>query len=306
MLEYAARRIAQALLTVVVVSFLAFSMLHLAPGDPAAMIGGELATETEIAMIRELYGLDDPLLIQYWNWVQRVASGDLGSSHRAGRPVGPDIASAYPISLRLASASMVVAIVMGIPLGILAATHRDSSLDLAVMGLSVAGMSVPLFWLALLLILLFALQLGWLPSSGWGTWRHLIMPALVTSSGTLALLARMTRSMMVEVLLEDYVRTARAKGLAERVVQYKHALRNAMLPVVTVAGLRFGALLGGMVITETIFAVPGIGRMVVQGVSFRDFPVVQGGVLVIALTICMVNLGVDLLYSVLDPRIRHG
>jgi len=306
MFAFIIRRSLEGALTVFGLSLLVFLSLHLAPGDPAAMIAGDQAREEELVVIRQRYGLNDSLPLQYWNWVARVLRGDFGTSHWGDRPVGPDLARAFPISMSLALGGLAVAVAVGIPAGVLAAVRRDGLLDLSIMGLAVAGMSMPVFWVSLLAILLFSLRLGWLPSSGWGTLPHFILPILSVSLASLALLARMTRSLMVELLLEDFVRTARAKGLASRVVFYRHALRNALPPLATVIGLRLGLLVGGAVITETVFAVPGLGRMIVQAVNQRDFPVVQGGVLLIALAVIVINFAVDLVYLVLDPRIRYA
>jgi ABC-type dipeptide/oligopeptide/nickel transport system permease component len=235
----------------------------------------------------------------------RLLRGDFGVSYRGGRPVWPDLAGAFPVSVQLALGGLAIAVAVGVPAGVVAAVRRDGFTDVTVMSLAVAGISIPTFWISLLLILLFSVELRWLPSSGWGTLRHAILPVFCISLSSLALLARLTRAAMVEVLFEDYVRTARAKGLAERLVRYRHALRNTLLPIVTVIGLRFGALAGGAVIIESIFAVPGVGRLVVTAVANRDFPIVQGGVLLIAAVISLVNLGVDLAYLVLDPRLRY-
>lgn len=306
MLAFLMRRAAEGLLTIVGLSLLVFFSLHLAPGDPAALIAGDQAREEELVVIRQRYGLNDSLPVQYLHWVLRVARGDFGYSHWGERPVGPDLVRAFPISMGLAFGGLFVAVLLGIPAGVVAAVRRDGLLDLGIMGMAVAGMSMPVFWVALLLLLLFSLRLGWLPSSGWGTFSHYILPVFSVSLASLALLARMTRSLMVELLLEDFVRTARAKGLASRAVFYKHALRNALPPLVTVIGLRLGLLIGGAVITETVFAVPGLGRMIVQAVNQRDFPIVQGGVLLIALAVIAINFAVDLLYLVLDPRIRYA
>lgn len=306
MLAYVVRRFAEGVLTIFGLSLLVFLSLHLAPGDPAALIAGNQAREEELVVIRQRYGLTDPLPVQYWNWVTRVVRGDFGISHWGERPVGPELARAFPISINLALGGLAVAAAVGIPAGVLAAVRRDGVVDLTIMGLAVAGMSMPVFWVALLLILLFSLRLGVLPSSGWGTFPHAILPIFSVSLASLALLARMTRSLMVELLLEDFVRTARAKGLAARMVFYKHALRNALPPLVTVIGLRLGLLVGGAVITETVFAVPGLGRMIVQAVNQRDFPIVQGGVLLIAVAVIVINFGVDLLYLILDPRVRYA
>ena len=303
---YLAYRLGGGLFTLLGVSVIVFLSLHLAPGDPASIIAGPQAGQDEIRAIREEFRLNDPLPVQYASWATRILHGDFGVSYRGGRPVWPDLAGAFPVSLSLALWGLAFAIAVGIPAGVLAAVRRDGFIDTAVMSAAVAGISLPVFWIALLLVLLFSVQLRWLPSSGWGTLPHAVLPVLCISLGSLALLARLTRSVMVEVLLEDYIRTARAKGLDEGRVRAAHALRNGLLPILTVIGLRFGALAGGAAIIETIFAIPGVGRLIVAGVATRDFPVVQGGVLLIAAVIAVVNLSVDLCYLALDPRIRYG
>jgi len=303
---FLARRSVEAVLTILGLTLLVFLSLHLAPGDPAALIAGNQATEQELVVIRQRYGLNDPLPVQYVRWIGRVLRGDFGISHFGERPIWPDLADAFPISISLALGGLAVAVVVGIPLGILAAVRRDGFVDLGIMGLAVAGMSMPVFWISLLMILLFSLRLGWLPSSGWGGLPAAILPVFSVSLASLALVARMTRSLMVELLLEDFVRTAWAKGLPGRMVLFKHALRNALPPIVTVVGLRLGLLVGGAVITETVFAIPGLGRLIVQAVNLRDYPVVQGGVLLIALAVIGINLLVDVIYLMLDPRIRYA
>lgn len=306
MIAFLARRSVEAILTVFGLSLLVFLSLHLAPGDPAALIAGNQAREEELVVIRQRYGLNDPLPVQYVRWIGRVLRGDFGISHFGERPIGPDLAHAFPISMSLALGGLAVAVVVGIPLGILAAVRRDGFVDLGIMGIAVAGMSMPVFWVSLLMILLFSLRLGWLPSSGWGGLPAAILPVFSVSLASLALVARMTRSLMVELLLEDFVRTARAKGLPGKIVLFRHALRNALPPIITVIGLRLGLLVGGAVITETVFAIPGLGRLIVQAVNLRDYPVVQGGVLLIALAVVGINLLVDVVYLMLDPRIRYA
>lgn len=305
MAAFIIRRLGQALITIIVVSVLVFGSLHLAPGDPALVIGGNEATDEQLDAIRERLGLDEPFAVQYVRWLSGVLAGDFGNSLRTNRPVAPDLLSAFMVSMQLGVAALLLAVGLGIPTGILAVLRRETSIDTLVMAFSVAGMSIPGFWLALLMVLLFSLQWGLLPSSGWGTWQHAVLPAFVLALPSLALFARMTRATMAEVLLEDYVLTARSGGVSERVIVYVNALRNVLLPLVTVIGLRFGFLVAGAVITESVFAIPGAGRLLVAGVSHRDFPVVQGAVLVIALAISLVNLAVDLLYAYLDPRIRY-
>lgn len=304
MLRYSVQRLVQSVFTLLGVSLLIFVSLYLVPGDPAVILAGPQAGAAEVEALRERYQLGDPLPVQYVNWLSRILRGDFGASFRGGRPVWSDIARAYPISLSLATWALALAVSVGIPAGVLAATRRNGVVDVVLMTAAVAGISLPTFWLALMLVLYFSLELRWLPSSGWGAPEHYVLPVFCLSLSSLALVARMTRSVMVEALEEDYVRTARAKGLEEWKIRYGHALGNALLPVVTIVGLRFGLLAGGAVIIETVFAIPGMGSMIVRAVSARDFPVIQGGVLMIAVTISLVNLAVDLLYAVLDPRIR--
>jgi peptide/nickel transport system permease protein len=306
MLAYTLRRLIEGAITILGLTLIVFASLHLAPGDPAAIIAGSQAQEEELVIIRQRYGLTDPLPVQYLTWLGRIMRGDFGVSHWGERPVGPDLARAFPISMTLALGGLAVAVAVGIPVGVVAAVRRDGVIDMSIMAMAIAGMSMPVFWVSLLAVLLFSLRLGWLPSSGWGSLPQAILPVLSVSLASLALLARMTRALMVELLLEDFVRTARAKGLVQRLVYYKHALRNALPPLATVVGLRLGLLVGGAVITEIVFAVPGVGRMIVQAVTQRDFPVVQGGVLVIALAVIVINFAVDLLYMLLDPRIRYA
>jgi peptide/nickel transport system permease protein len=305
-LAYVVRRLVQAAVTMLGVTLLVFLSLHIAPGDPAVLIAGDEASQEDLQRIRVYYGLDRPLPVQYLSWAWGIVHGNFGTSHRGGAPVGPDLLAAFRVTLILSLGALALAAVVGIPIGLLAGTRRDGPFDLAVMGLSILGMSMPVFWVALVMVLAFSLRLGWLPSAGWGTFKHFIMPCLALSLTSLALIARMTRATVVEVLLEDYVRTARAKGLAQLVLLLKHAFPNALPPVVTIIGLRFGLLVGGAVITETVFAVPGLGRLVIQGVSQRDFPVVQSGVLVIALMVGVISLLVDLSLSIMDPRIRYA
>jgi peptide/nickel transport system permease protein len=306
MLAYTLRRLVEGVITILGLTLIVFASLHLAPGDPAAMIAGNQAREEELVIIRQRYGLTDPLPVQYLKWLSRVARGDFGVSHWGDRPVGPDLARAFPISMSLALGGLAVAVAVGIPAGVLAAVRRDGLVDMSIMAIAIAGMSMPVFWVSLLMVLLFSLRLGWLPSTGWGSFSQAILPVLSVSLASLALLARMTRALMVELLLEDFVRTAHAKGLVRRLVFFKHALRNALPPLATVVGLRLGLLVGGAVITEIVFAVPGVGRMIVQAVTQRDFPIVQGGVLLIALAVIVINFAVDLLYILLDPRIRYA
>ena len=291
--------------TLLGVVLLVFLMVRLAPGDPAILLAGEFATPETLEAIRTRYGLDRPLPEQFALYLGALLQGDLGESARSRRPVLEELKTYFPNTVVLATAAILVALATGIPLGILAALRQGSWLDLGVMVLALLGVSMPVFWFGLLAILIFSVELGWFPVAGKGTLAHLVLPAVTLGINATALLARMTRGTLVEVLSQDYIRTARAKGLAERVVIFKHALRHALIPVVTVAGLEFGSLLAGAVITETIFAWPGLGQLLVGSILSRDYPVVQGAVLLVAFTFTLVNLMVDLLYAWIDPRVRY-
>ena len=305
MLTYAIRRLLIAIPTLFGVVLLVFLMVRLAPGDPAVLLAGEFATPETLQAIRERYGLDRPLPEQFLLYLGALLRGDLGESARSRRPVLEELKTYFPNTVELAVAAILVALLTGIPLGILAALRPGSGLDLGVMTLALLGVSMPVFWFGLLAILIFSVNLGWFPVAGKGTLAHLVLPAITLGVNATALLARMTRGTLLEVLSPDYIRTARAKGLAERVVVFKHALRNALIPVVTVAGLEFGSLLAGAVITETIFAWPGLGQLLVGSILARDYPVVQGAVLLVATSFILVNLLVDLLYAWIDPRVRY-
>lgn len=305
MWRYVLKRAVLALPVLVGVSVVVFVAIRLIPGDPAQLMAGQAATQEVVQQIRQSLGLDQPLPVQYLYFLRNVVRGDLGRSLFNGAPVVEELAQRFPRTVRLALASMAVASLIGIPAGILAATRRSTWVDTAVMLVALAGVSVPVFWLGLNLILLFSVRLQWLPSFGYETWRHLVLPSLTLGAASTAVVARMTRSAMLEVLGQDYVRTARAKGLAERVVVSRHALRNALIPVVTVLGLQLGTLLSGAVLTETVFAWPGIGRLLVEAVLARDYPIIQGATLLIAATFVVLNVAVDVLYGLLDPRIRY-
>lgn len=304
MISYLRRRMALGLVSVLGVSLGVFLMIHLVPGDPVLVMLSEFASPTDQDALRRELGLDRPLYVQYWRYLSAAVRGDLGRSVRSNRPVLSEIAWRLPNTVRLALAAMLLATVVGVTVGVLSAVRRYSVWDHAAMVAVLAGLSTPSFWLALLLMTVFAVRLGWVPVAGYEGWRHIILPAVTLAAAPAAVLARLTRSSMLEVLTQDFIRTARAKGLPERRVVLRHALKNGLIPVVTVLGLQFGHLLGGAVITESIFAWPGVGRLVVDAILARDFPVVQGTVLVIALGFVVVNLLVDLLYAYLDPRIR--
>ena len=284
------------------------------PGDPAVAIAGELATPELIAKVREDMGLDQPILVQYSRYLWRTLQGDMGRSVKSNLPVAREITDRLPRTLQLALTALVLSAVIGIPIGIFSATKPNSWFDGGSMTFALIGVSMPIFWLGLMLMILFAVLIPkWfglsgplLPPTGSGTWQHLVMPSIALAANSMAIQARMTRAAMLEVLRQDYVRTARAKGLRERLVIYRHALRNALLPIVTIVGLQFGTLIGGAVLTETVFAWPGIGRLLVDAIGFRDYPVIQATVIVIAAGFVLTNLIVDVLYAYLDPRIRYN
>ena len=306
MLRYVRTRLLAALPVLLGVSILVFSMLHLLPGDPAQIILGEAVTSAQdLARLRRELGFDAPLHVQYARFLGRALSGDLGRSLQSRRPVLDEILAQLPSTVQLTLAGLALAVVVGVVLGVAAATHRGSWADTLCMLLALGGVSMPAFWLGLMLIFFFALQLGWLPATGQGGLARLVLPALTLGYGAAGVIARLVRSSMLEVLRIEYVTTARSKGLAERRVVYRHALRNALIPVITIVGLQFGALLGGTVVIETVFARQGIGRLLVGAILYKDFPLVQGIVLFTASAYVLVNLLVDLGYALTDPRIRY-
>lgn len=298
-------RVAYTLPVVWLVVSVVFLLIHLVPGDPIQQMLGEGAASADLAAARHQYGLDLPLGQQYLNYWRGVLHGNLGQSLRFQQDVGSLIAVRYPFTLQLTLAALVVAILLSIPAGVHSATHRNRWSDRALSFVSLLGLSFPNFALGPVLILFFAIGLGILPVSGSGSLAHLVLPAITMGGSLAAILTRMVRTAMLEELGQDYVRTARAKGLSERTVVYKHALRNAMIPIITVLGLQFGALLAGAIVTETIFSWPGIGRLTIQAISNRDYYLVQGCILVIGLTYIAVNFLTDLLYSAVNPRIRQ-
>ncbi len=302
---YILRRLGAVLPVLLAVSVLVFLMSHLTPGDPATIMLGENASAADIERLRHQLGLDRPLAVQYGRYIAGVVRGDLGRSIRSGQPVALEIWDRFPPTLQLTLAAMAIAVVAGVLLGALAATSRAGIADALLMSTSLVGISMPSFWLGLLLILLFGLVLHWLPIAGGGDWRALVLPAVTLGAQAAAVLARLTRASLLDVLPSDFVRTARAKGVAGTCVLFRHALRNALIPVVTVMGLQFGALLGGAVIVESVFARSGLGRFAVAAVQSRDFPVIQGIVLFAAAVYALVNLSVDVAYLAIDPRITY-
>jgi peptide/nickel transport system permease protein len=304
-IRYIQQRLLLMLPTILLTSLVVFLMLHLIPGDPASIYLGEnQATPERLEQIREQLGLNRPLHIQYGDFLLKAIQGDLGRSVQTNRPVIQEITDRLPNTIVLATSAMTLAVFFGITLGVLAGLHQNSWLDTMLMLVALAGVSIPVFWLGLLLIMLFAVQLGWLPATGEGGWKGLILPAVTLAALSTATLARLVRSSIIEVLNQDYLRTSRAKGLYQVAIVLRHALPNALIPVVTVIGLQFGALLSGAVITESVFARVGLGKLVVDSIQAKDFPTVQGVILVLATTYVVVNFVVDLSYAVIDPRIR--
>ena len=304
MLKFTMKRLVYLVLVLVGVSFLVFLLLYMTPGDPVRMMLGESATPEAQAELRLELGLDDPFLVQYGRYIKNiVVHQDLGTSYSTRRPVLDEIMTVFPNTVKLATAAIIIAVILGTFLGIVSAVRQNSLLDNAVMVLALIGTSAPIFWIGILMIILFSVNLGWLPPSGFGSFKQLIMPALALGMQSTAVVARMTRSSMLEVIRQDFVKTARAKGQKESVVIMKHVFRTALIPVITVVGLQFGTLLGGAMLTEVVFSIPGVGRLMIEAIKQRDFPIVQGSVLFVAACFSLVNLAVDLLYAVVDPKV---
>jgi peptide/nickel transport system permease protein/oligopeptide transport system permease protein len=306
MVAFIVRRLLRAVLLLVGASALIVTMLRLVPGDPAIAKLGFVATPEEIERVRRELGVDQPIPVQVLRFYEGAIRGDLGESYRTGAPVIAEIRRTFPATVELTMASVLMTILLGMPLGVLAALRRGRWLDELTSAVTLLGVSLPSFWLGLLAILVFSVRLGWLPVAGRGGLRHLILPAVTLAASSLAHVSRLTRAQMLEVLAEDYLLTAKAKGLKRSTVVVRHALRNALVPVVTYLGMQIGVLLGGAVVTETVFSWPGMGRLIVQAVQQRDYPVVQGCAVFLVLIFIVLNLVVDLLYPVLDPRIGHG
>lgn len=306
MAQYLLRRLAQSVGVVLGVSVVVFGLIRLLPGDPVDALLPESAPTEQRAELRRELGLDRPLPVQYGLFLQRAVRGDLGRSLFFKQPVMSVIARALPNTFLLTGAALLFALALALPLGILAAVKRDTLWDYGSMGLAIVGQSVPPFWLGLMLILLFGVTLRWLPTTGSGGPEYLVLPTVTLGAYIMALSTRLVRSSMLDILSEDYVRTARAKGLTERRLQIRHALPNLLIPLVTVIGLQLGALLGGAVITESVFAWPGVGTVVYRAIGARDYPLIQGAVLLLSVAFVFINLAVDLLYAYLDPRIRYG
>ncbi len=331
--KYFIKRLALTIPTLIGVSIIVFLLIHMIPGDPIDIMMGDRITDETRAAMEKMLGFDQPLHIQYWQWFTNALQGDFGVSIRSGQPVFQEILDRLPATVELTVVALLIAVVFGIFFGVTAARYRNTIIDQSMIGFSLLGVSIPIFWLGMMLIFFFSVMLGWLPVSGrlsmgaamtsvtglylvdslisgnfnafMDALKHLLLPAFSLATVSLALVVRVTRSSMLDVLSEDYIRTARAKGLRERKVVYTHALKNAMIPVVTVIGLQLAKLMGGAILTETVFSWPGIGRLLINAIGFRDYPVVQGVVFFVAFAFILMNIIVDLFYAYLDPRIRY-
>ena len=304
MLKYIAKRLLMLIPVILGISFIIFSIMSLTPGDPARLILGENASEEQVHELRIQMGLDNPFVIRYADYIFDAVRGDFGKSYRNGIPVFEEIFSRFPNTIKLAFWGITLSIVIGIPVGIISAVKQYTIIDSLSLVAAMLLTSIPAFWLGLMLILVFSLKLDLLPTTGVDTWKNFVMPSVTLAAGTMATLIRMTRSTMLEVIRQDYIRTAKAKGAGERRIVFKHALRNALLPVVTVIGINFGFQLGGAMIIETVFAMPGLGTLMITSVRMRDTPMVMASVLFVAVAIGITNLAVDILYAYIDPRIR--
>lgn len=306
MFQFIVKRILALIPILLGTSILVFAIVHLTPGDPVeAMLGGQPVSADTVARMRSELGLDRPLHEQYFNFVAGALRGDLGSSLYSRQPVTKEIASRFPVTAKLTLFAMTLAVVVGIPTGVIAAARRDTPLDYGIMTGAILGVSIPSFWLGLMLILVFALHLRWFPVTGARGFNYFVLPSIALGSSAAAIIARLTRSSVLEILGMDYVRTANAKGLHHRVVMYRHALRNALIPIITMVGLQLGSLLAGSVIVEAVFALPGLGTLTVHAIFGRDYPLVQGIVLFLAVIYVFINFAVDLMYGLVNPRIRY-
>lgn len=304
MLKFIAKKMMEIIPVLIIISFIVFSLVFIA-GDPVALMLPEDASQEDINNLREALGLNDPFIVQYGNYMLGVLQGDFGDSFRYNTAALPLVLERLPATLELAAASLVIAILIAIPFGIWSATKRNTVLDIFITGTSVVAKAMPNFWLGIMLILIFSVTLGMVPVSGYGTWQHLILPAITLGTGIGAEMTRLVRSNMVEILNQDYVRTAKSKGINRFFVVYKHAFRNALIPVITITALQVSTLVGGALITETVFSWPGMGQLLIQAVNTRDMAIVQASVFVIAILVIVMNLIADVLYRVLDPRIKY-
>jgi peptide/nickel transport system permease protein/oligopeptide transport system permease protein len=305
MLQYVVKRLLSTIPVLLGISLLLFFMLRMLPGDPAQVMAGQMASPEDIKLIHHQLGLDRPIIVQYGLFLSRLVRFDLGRSARTQNPVIEEVWARLPNTVVLAVAAITLACLFGIPAGIISATRPYTWIDYLFTSMALFGISMPVFWLGLMLIVIFSLVLHWLPAGGIGSWKHVILPSFTLAAFVVAFITRMTRASMIEALSQDYTTTARSKGLKEGVVIVKHALKNALIPIITVVGLQFGLLLGGAVLTETVFAWPGLGRLIVDSILARDYPVIQGTILIFGLLYILVNLFVDLMYAYVDPRIRY-
>lgn len=305
MCQYVLKRLLSTLPVLIGISLLLFFMLRMLPGDPAQVLAGQMASQEDIQQIRQQLGLDKPIFVQYGLFLGRLARLDFGRSARTQNPVIHEIWARLPNTVLLAVSAITIACLFGIPAGILSAVKPYTWIDYLFTSMALFGISMPVFWLGLMLVVIFSVLLQWLPAGGTGTWKHLILPSVTLAAFVVAFISRMTRASMMEALSQDYTTTARSKGLQEKVVIIKHALKNALIPIITVVGLQFGLLLGGAVLTETVFAWPGMGRLMVDSILGRDYPMIQGAILIFGLLYILVNLAVDLIYAYIDPRIRY-
>ena len=301
---YILRRLLQMIPVMIGVTLVVFLIMQLVPGDPARMLAGEGASPEQIEAIRNSLGLNRPLWVQYFSYLGNVLQGDFGKSIVTSSPVLEEILIRLPTTIELALASIFVTISLGLVAGIVSATKQNTVADMSIMVVALIGVSMPSFWMGLMLMYYFSVELGMFPVAGWGTLSHVVLPAITLGSGGAAIIARMTRASMLEVIRQDYIRTARAKGVSEFKVVFKHALKNALIPIITVVGLQFGTLLGGTVLTESVFAINGVGQLIINAIRTRDLPLVQGTVLMISLIFMMVNMGVDVLYKMVNKRVE--
>ncbi|HIT42554.1 MAG TPA: ABC transporter permease subunit [Candidatus Caccovicinus merdipullorum] len=304
MLRYTIKRVLGMIPTLIIVVTFVFFFVRLIPGDPARLVAGEQATLQDVEAVRERLGLNQPIYIQYIKYILGLLQGDLGTSLRTSRPVLTEVASRYWNTMALTIASLIWSTIVGVILGVWSGKNRGKWQDFTGMTLAVSGISLPNFWIGFLLIMLFSVKLRWFPTTGAGSWRNLVLPAITLGTSIAAIIARFTRSSIVEVMKEDYIRTARAKGLKEKTVIWAHAFRNSMISVVTVVGLQFGFLLGGSVVTEAVFAYPGLGQLLIESVNYRDYPAIQSLILIFSLQFIVINLIVDILYAALNPEIK--
>ena len=304
MLRYTIKRVLGMIPTLIIVVTFVFFFVRLIPGDPARLVAGEQATLQDVEAVRERLGLNQPIYIQYIKYILGLLQGDLGTSLRTSRPVLTEVASRYWNTMALTIASLIWSTIVGVILGVWSGKNRGKWQDFTGMTLAVSGISLPNFWIGFLLIMLFSVKLRWFPTTGAGSWRNLVLPAITLGTSIAAIIARFTRSSIVEVMKEDYISTARAKGLKEKTVIWAHAFRNSMISVVTVVGLQFGFLLGGSVVTEAVFAYPGLGQLLIESVNYRDYPAIQSLILIFSLQFIVINLIVDILYAALNPEIK--